>query len=398
MPTPLVTTTPVSEPASKTEPASKKRKAQAAEPEGVPITSVVECMLRGRYEGLDADAPKILSVLQATDAPLIWHKHSAFIDHLREVWAMLVNWGQPQAFCRLGLVHSAYSNSFVSMNCFNPKTERPKLAELIGEEAENLVYKFCSIDRQALEDMVLEERTIRAEGYVMKHIHTSDPVQVSGKEAAAFIIETLADEVDQRFGWQSDLEVGATMACWPGPMLPTLRLSRTSRLAHAIRTSSLIDEAALPPIFDKCSVVLSLEDETAARDAYWEAVSFGGVVPDGSTERTEKQLKALATAAARNPYLAEPHVISAQCYLQLGRWEEAEASARRGVELLCVWGTQWDKRMPYNAWLNWARCMALQAQWNEWPTTHGGMESLGATMPRMRFRGLNAARSMEKEP
>merc|ERR1719230_2254082 len=216
----------------------------------------------------------------------------------------------------------------------------------------------------------------------MKHIHTSDPVQVSGKEAAAFIIETLADEVDQRFGWQSDLEVGATMACWPGPMLPTLRLSRTSRLAHAIRTSSLIDEAALPPIFDKCSVVLSLEDETAARDAYWEAVSFGGVVPDGSTERTEKQLKALATAAARNPYLAEPHVISAQCYLQLGRWEEAEASARRGVELLCVWGTQWDKRMPYNAWLNWAR----------------GMASLGATMPRMRFRGLNAARSMEKEP
>merc|ERR1719473_1642195 len=134
----------------------------------------------------------------------------------------------------------------------------------------------------------------------MKHIHTSDPVEVSGKEAAAFIIETLADEVDQRFGWQSDLEVGATMACWPGPMLPTLRLSRTSQLAHAIRASSLIDEAALPPIFDKCSVVLSLEDETAARDAYWEAVSLGGVVPEGSTERTEKQLEALATAAARS--------------------------------------------------------------------------------------------------
>ena len=71
---------PVSEPTTSmpiSDSPSKKRKVAAVEPTGVPITSTVECMLRGRYEGLDADAPKILSVLQATDAPLIWHKHSA---------------------------------------------------------------------------------------------------------------------------------------------------------------------------------------------------------------------------------------------------------------------------------------------------------------------------------
>ena len=28
----------------------------------------------------------------------------------------------------------------------------------------------------------------------------------------------------------------------------------------------------------------------------------------------------------------------------------------------------------------------------EWPHTHGGLESLGATHPRMRFRGLNTSR------
>ena len=84
----------------------------------------------------------------------------------------------------------------------------------------------------------------------------------------------------------------------------------------------------------------------------------------------------------------------AQCLMQLNEFEEAEAEATRGVHLLCEWGTNWDKRMPFNAWLNWSRCLALQASMREWPTTHGGIESLGATLPRMRFRQLNEQRSM----
>ena len=56
------------------------------------------------------------------------------------------------------------------------------------------------------------------------------------------------------------------------------------------------------------------------------------------------------------------------------------------------WATAYDKRMPWNAWLNWGRCLALQARLREWPRTHGGLESLGATHPRMRFRGLNTSR------
>ena len=134
---------------------------------------------------------------------------------------MLCNWQQPKAVCRLGLLHSAYSNSFVSMNCFDPNTDRERVRGLIGEEAENLVYKFCSIDRQFLEQTVLGEGTIRRDGYVLTHIHTGAPLAVSGAEAAAFVTETLADEADQRFGWQTDLERGATAAVWPGPSRTT---------------------------------------------------------------------------------------------------------------------------------------------------------------------------------
>jgi len=364
---------------------------------GVPVPSRIESMLRARWSDLDPEAPAILNVLQGSDAPLIWHKHSSFFDHLREVWAMLCNWEQPRDVCRLGLLHSAYSNSFVSMNCFDPVRDRPVVAALVGDEAENLIYKFCSIDRQELEEIVLRERTIRKEGYLMRHIHTGKPLAVSGVEAAAFVTETLADEADQRFGWQSDLEAGATEACWPGPVLPTLRLSRTSRLSRALYNSEIVDEVALPPIFECCSAVLDSNDEVAARDAYWRAISLSGFAPktSESRKRNETQLAALQESSRRNRFLAEPHIVSAQCLLHLEQWDEAEAAATRGVRLLCAWGTQWDKRMPFNSWVNWARCLALQAAFCEWPTTHGGIESLGATLPRMRFRNLNTDRSMQ---
>ena len=129
---------------------------------------------------------------------------------------MLVAWEQPRAVCRLGLFHSAYSNSFVSMNLYDPTRDRAALADLIGEEAEGLVYGFCSIDRQQLEETVLEEGVVRREGYDLRHIRTGEALHVSGAAAAAFVTETLADELEQRFGWQSDLEAGDVAAVWPG--------------------------------------------------------------------------------------------------------------------------------------------------------------------------------------
>lgn len=268
------------------------------------------------------------------------------------------------------------------------------MAALIGDEAESLVYKFCSIDRQLLEQTVLEERTIRRDGYVMRHIHTGAALPLSASEAVAMVTETLADEVDQRFGWQSDLESGLTMAAWPGPALPTLRLSRTSRLAHALRRSGLPSESCLPPIFARCSAVLDPADEARARDAYWRAISptisqtpplppeahaaqwrehagtsaeATGASPGARESRRRRsggsssssggsssgggdgsgafvsQLRALREASELNPFVAEPHIVRAQCLLQLAEWEAAEMSAAEGVRLLCCWGTQWDK-------------------------------------------------------
>ena len=152
------------------------------------------------------------------------------------------------------------------------------------------------------------EGGVRREGYALRHIRTGEALHVSGAAAAAFVTETLADELEQRFGWQSDLEAGDVVAVWPGlgvgagvglglgvglgvglehlahpnlhliqvwpgPFLPTLRMSRTNALALALRASGLVPPEQLPPIFRRCSARLRPEDEAAARCLYWGAVS-----------------------------------------------------------------------------------------------------------------------------
>ena len=137
---------------------------EAQAPSNVQVPAAVTAVLRKQGHKLDPEAPQFIQVLQESAASEIWHKHGSFYDHLHDVWEVLCVWQQPQSWCRLGLFHSAYSNSFVSMNLFDPKTDRPKLQQLIGLEAENLEYKFCVIDRKLLEETVLEEQTIREEG------------------------------------------------------------------------------------------------------------------------------------------------------------------------------------------------------------------------------------------
>jgi len=233
----------------------------------------------------------------------------------------------------------------------------------------------------------------------MEHIVTGEPLQLSADEAAAMITETLADELEQRFGWQSDLEAGRVVAPWPGPFPPTLRMSRTSQLASALRQSGLITPAHLPPIFDRCSATLALADEEAARTAYMSAVCSPAQPLDETPTphphphpSTVAALEGVREAARLNPFVGEPHIVEAQLLLQQGQWVGAESSARRGVHLLEILATSWDKRMPWQAWINWGRCLGFQAHHREWPTTHGGIESLGAVSSRQRTRGLNVGR------
>jgi hypothetical protein len=72
-----------------------------------------------------------------------------------------------------------------------------------------------------------------------------------------------------------------------------------------------------------------------------------------------------------------PAPACAQVHLHRGQWEEAAELARRALALLCSWGTSWDKRMAWEAWIAWARVLLQGAKERKFATSSFGMLNLG---------------------
>merc|ERR1711879_983339 len=101
------------------------------------------------------------------------------------------------------------------------------------------------------------------------------------------------------------------------------------------------------------------------------------------------QIGLLEKSAKFNPYVAEPHVLLSQVHVQAGRWDAAQREAVTACKLMYQWCTAWDKRVELAGWIAWARCIHFQAGRKEWPTTSGGVESLGAVTDKQRYRDLS---------
>jgi DNA mismatch repair ATPase MutL len=59
-------------------------------------------------------------------------------------------WQQPLVVRQLGLLHSVYGNAHVDLVKFDPKSERGRLQEAVGEDAERLIHLFCVMSRTEL--------------------------------------------------------------------------------------------------------------------------------------------------------------------------------------------------------------------------------------------------------
>jgi hypothetical protein len=77
------------------------------------------------------------------------------------------------------LFHSAYSNSYVNLAIFKADVDRARLSELVGEDTEALIHKFCVVPRHELiYEKLLWKLTDDAdldkapEGIMVKHIKT----------------------------------------------------------------------------------------------------------------------------------------------------------------------------------------------------------------------------------
>jgi hypothetical protein len=98
----------------------------------------------------------------------------------------------------------------------------------------------------------------------------------------------------------------------------------------------------IPPVFNRCSSILTEDAQQQARDLYWRAVSSPELQ---GPQHAAEAAACFEGAAALNPFMAEPHLMLSQLNLHARRWGEAEAAARRALCLFLDWGTCYDKVM-----------------------------------------------------
>jgi hypothetical protein len=367
------------------------------EEDGNQSHDIFELILAEEYETIDPYLPKCIKELKKRGAHRCWHKHSTFLDHLLGVHNILRLWGENEVVARVGLFHSAYSNSYVNLALFDPSKDRNIMKELIGPEAEEIVHLFCIVDRQkVVVETLLVKGVIPGEGLHVPHLrNTNETVYLSPEILRILLVFTMADVADQYFEWQDVLFGGSdkinsmlvpgtdniskhqSKNLWPGRSSPGIWMSYVSQLGMIASTYSPTDsnqERKIPPVFENCTQILSRELEIAAIELYWNVVM-------NEAHSDEDMIDKLQMAVTLHPYFFEGHVMLAQKYLHANENALALESAEKALELMKTWGISYDKRMAFGAWVSWTRVLHQRASKElGWPSSSWDVNNFGLVL------------------
>lgn len=92
---------------------------------------------------ISEDAMNLLCQSGAMQTP---HSGRHLFDHLIGTYQLLQSWDNPQWICLGGLFHSIYGTNAFTHQSFTP-AQRPLLQAVIGSDAEQLAWDFCTIER-----------------------------------------------------------------------------------------------------------------------------------------------------------------------------------------------------------------------------------------------------------
>jgi hypothetical protein len=199
--------------------------------------------LRDEFKKLDPKLPSFLSILRSAGAGERHHKNGAFFAHLLNFHRIIQLWGAPRDITRCDLFHSAYANSYVNVSIFESSTTREHVQSLIGAPVERLVLLLCGVPRHKLIHEELHFQYIDAElrdhlsasdvsikiaretgtfdtsepwrkklcsllspkGIEVRHFKTGEPISLSCRIIALFILMTIIDICDQYIDYQDKL-------------------------------------------------------------------------------------------------------------------------------------------------------------------------------------------------
>lgn len=77
------------------------------------------------------------------------HINGSLEEHFVGVHDMLVDWGARSVLCDAGLFHAAYGTVHFT-DAMLPLDKRQLVADIIGAEAEAIVYRYCSCERDTV--------------------------------------------------------------------------------------------------------------------------------------------------------------------------------------------------------------------------------------------------------
>lgn len=321
----------------------------------------------------DPDLGPVMPLVLGRGVGQDWHKAGTFRHHLIGVTRTLTLWQQPLVVRQLGLLHSVYGNMHVDLMKFDINTERGRLQDAVGVEAERLIHLFCVISRTEFVRELFKGK-LQSDGSLPMTLN-GQPYVLAPKDVAIFIVTTMADICEQWYSWQDDIytgypdyenrsaEVHWAAALWPGPMRPTTyRVGQMSRLGNYLHHPALKDILPHPPVFAGGTQVLHPAEEASAASLYWSVISQNQplISSDATRGVLEQTIKL-------NPWVAEPQLLLAQLHLTHRHFEQAELYASSGVQLVSSWGNTWDKRIGWDAWMSWGRVLLQSAQKRRWP-------------------------------
>ena len=131
---------------------------------------------RNRCGSMDEELENRLRFLREANTEAMPHSDRGLFDHLLGTRQLLVEWGAQPAVCDAGLFHSIYSTEHYEQTAV-PLTRRGEVRQLIGEEAESLVWLFCMMRRETFFlDLGKDRRPS------VQHRETGEQIPLSGTQ------------------------------------------------------------------------------------------------------------------------------------------------------------------------------------------------------------------------
>jgi hypothetical protein len=112
---------------------------------------------RNRCGSMDEQLENRLRFLRKANTEGMPHSDRSLLDHLLGTRKLLVKWEARPALCDAGLFHSVYSTEHYELKAI-PLSMRDEVRQLIGDEAESLVWLFAMMRRETLYQNVKKDK------------------------------------------------------------------------------------------------------------------------------------------------------------------------------------------------------------------------------------------------